>query len=168
MSGLKASLRGGLTALAAISMVFIAVSAVLSTYNAITRSFFAFSSPWIEELSCYLCALMMFLMAPRLEFNDEQLSISFLNEKLKDRPIGKKLIFHVRGAVTIFLYAVLLDAGYRVVVRNLAIGSKSPVLHAPYGYLYAVVMISMILVVVYWIFHFFMEKEGEGGSIESR
>jgi TRAP-type C4-dicarboxylate transport system permease small subunit len=166
MPGLKTVLGWGLAGLAAISAVFIAVSALSSTYNAITRSFFAFSNPWIEELSCYLCALMMFLMAPRLEYLDEQLSISFLDEKLKAHTAARKLIFYIRGAVTVFLYAVLLNAGYRVVARNLSIGSKSPVLHMPYGWLYAIVMASMILVAVYWLFHFFLKNERGGNPIE--
>ncbi|MDR1246936.1 MAG: TRAP transporter small permease [Clostridiales Family XIII bacterium] len=168
MSKLRMLLNGGLTGLMAISTVFLAVSALLSTYNAIARSFFSFSSPWIEELCCYLCALMMFLMMPRLEYFDDQLSISFLNEKLKNHPAGKKLIFCVRGVITVFLYGILLNAGYSVVVRNLLISSKSPVMKVPYGQLYTVVMITVVLVIIYWVFHFFLKNERGGELNESR
>ena len=168
MSMLKTALNRGLLALTGISSLFIAVSAALSTYNALTRSFFAFSSPWIEELSCYLCALTMFLMAPRLEYLDEQLSISFLDEKLKSRPAWRRLIFYIRGVVTVCLYATLLRAGCNVVVRNLAIGSKSPVLQMPYGQLYMIVMLALILVIAYWAFHFFINRHIEWRRAELR
>jgi TRAP-type C4-dicarboxylate transport system permease small subunit len=160
---LRTILDRGLLTLTAISAAFIAAAALLSTYNAVTRSFFSFSSPWIEELSCYLCALTMFLMTPRLEYHDEQLSISFLDEKLKTRPPLRKLIFYIRGVVSVFLYIILLRAGYSVVERNLAIGSRSPVLRMPYGYLYTLVMIAVILVIIYWVFHFFL-KNGQGAQ----
>ncbi|MDR3294918.1 MAG: TRAP transporter small permease subunit [Clostridiales Family XIII bacterium] len=165
---LKKALNGGLTGLTAISVVFLAAAAILSTYNALARSFFSFSSPWIEELSCYLAALIMFLMAPRLEYMDEQLSISFLDEKLKAFPLGRRILFYIRGVLTLFLYAVLLRAGYKVVARNLQIGSKSPVLHVLYGQLYMIVLVALILVILYWVFHFFLKDWGGGKLNEPR
>lgn len=160
-------LGGGIKGLTGISAAFLAVSVVLSTYNAIARSFFSTSYPWIEELSCYLAALMMFLMLPCMEFNDEQLSISFLDEKFGNHQVARQILFYIRGVVTIALNGVLIRAGYRVVVRNLQLRSASPVLKLPYGRLYTVVLAALILLIVYWVFHFFI-NEWRGRSNEHR
>lgn len=151
-------LGGGVKGLTGISAAFLAVSVVLSTFNAVARSFFSSSYPWIEELCCYLAALMMFLMMPCLEFNDEQLSISFLDEKFKNNRIARQILFYIRGVVTVVFNGVLIRAGYKVVARNLQIGSASPVLKLPYGRLYTLVMAALILLIVYWIFHFFINE----------
>ena len=160
---LKKILEGGLKALVGISAVFLAASVLLSTLNAISRSFFLSSFPWIEELCCYLAALVMFLMMPYLEFHDDQLSISFLDEKFKNNQIARQILFYIRGVVTIVFNGILIRAGYRVVVRNLGLGSASPVMKIPYGGLYSVVLVALALVVLYWVFHFFInEWRGNG------
>jgi hypothetical protein len=38
----------------------------------------------------------------------------------------------------------------------------------PYGQLYTVVMITVILVIIYWVFHFFIKNERGGELNESR
>ena len=155
---LNKMLGGGVKGLAGISAVFLSVCVVLSTFNAISRSFLSSSYPWIEELSCYLASLIMFLMMPCLEWRDEQLSISFLDEKFKGNEIARQILFYIRGIVTVALNGVLIQAGYKVVVRNLQIGSASPVMKFPYGRLYTIVLAALILVIFYWIFHFFINE----------
>lgn len=106
----------------------LAVSVVLTTVNALARSFFHMNFPWVEELCCYLAALMMFVMMPSLEFRDEQLSISFLDEKFKNNQVARQILFYIRGIVTVIFTGILINGGYKVVVRNLEIHSASPIL----------------------------------------
>ncbi len=151
-------LDGGLKVLVAISVVFLAASVALSTLNAISRSFFLTSFPWIEELCCYLAGLVMFLMMPYLEFTDDQLSISFLDEKFKNNQTARKILFYIRGFFTVLFNGILIRAGFRVVERNLNLGSASPVMKIPYGGLYTVVLAALVLVIVYWAFHIFINE----------
>ena len=61
---IRKTLNGGLHTLVGIAAAMLAVSVVLTTVNALARSFFHMNFPWVEELCCYLAALMMFVMMP--------------------------------------------------------------------------------------------------------
>lgn len=101
--------------------------------------------------------IIMYLMQPRLEYEDQQLSIAILDEKLKNNPIARRIIFYIRGGVTLFIYILLIKAGFDVVRVNAGTQSATPIMHLPYAVLYSIVIVLMILVIVYWVFHFFLK-----------
>ena len=157
---IRKTLNGGLHTLVGIAAAMLAVSVVLTTVNALARSFFHMNFPW---LCCYLAALMMFVMMPSLEFRDEQLSISFLDEKFKNNQVARQILFYIRGIVTVIFTGILINGGYKVVVRNLEIHSASPILRMPFGWLYGIILATMVLVIVYWVAHLFInEWRGRG------
>ena len=156
---MRKAISGGLLGLSGISATILFVATVLAAYNSIARVFLNKGFTWIEELACYAAGFIMFLMLPVLEYKDQQLSIAFLDEKLKKYPKGRKLIFYVRGAVTIFIFALLVRSGLNVFLRNYSIGAKSPIMEFPYGTLYLILWICVILVIVLWIFHFFLKDD---------
>ncbi len=158
---LRKTLDGGLRGFTYLSAILLSASTILSLINVITRSFLSFSTPWIEEISCYFVAIMMFIMIPVLEYKDDQLTISFLDEMLRKVPVARKIIFVFRGLVTIFFYVLLVKAGFSVVARNFEIVSATPILHIPYGWLYTIETGAFILVIVYWAFHFFLKDWGD-------
>lgn len=155
---IRKTLNGGLHGMVGIAATMLAVSVVLTTVNALARSIFHTNFPWVEELCCYLTALMMFFMMPALEFRDDQLSISFLDEKFKNNQIARQILFYIRGVVTVIFTGILINGGYKVVTRNLEIGSASPILHFPFGWLYGIILITMVLIIVYWIAHLFINE----------
>ena len=160
---IRKTLNGGLHTLVGIAAAMLAVSVVLTTVNALARSFFHMNFPWVEELCCYLAALMMFVMMPSLEFRDEQLSSSFLDEKFKNNQVARQILFYIRGIVTVIFTGILINGGYKVVVRNLEIHSASPILRMPFGWLYGIILATMVLVIVYWVAHLFInEWRGRG------
>lgn len=153
---MRKPLHMGTAVLTQISAVILLVCAILSAGNAISRYFFSVSSPFIEEFCTYGCVLLMFLMQPRLEYKDEQLSISVLDEKLAKFPAIRTVLFWFRGAVTLFIYFFIIRAGFEVIRMNVNNGASTPVMHFPYSILYGIVVAAMLLLVVYWIFHFFI------------
>jgi len=164
---MRKAISAALVALSIIAAATLFVSTVLSAYNTIGRVVFTTSLAWIEELCCYSAGYIMFLMLPFLEYNDRHLSIAFLEEKFKatGNVIGRRIIFYVRGAITVFVFCILARAGYNTFTRNFAINSKSPTMEFPYGVLYLGLFLCVVLVVVLWAFHFFLKKwETEGGE----
>ena len=168
---MRKTLDRALLGLCLIAATILIVSTCLAAYNTIGRVAFTTSLAWIEELCCYSAGFIMFLMLPFLEYNDRQLSIAFLDEKFKaaGNIIGRKILFYIRGAVTIFAFYMLAKSGYATFTRNFMYGSKSPTLEFPYGILYLILFICVILVLFFWAFHLFLKqwksKEG-GGEIE--
>jgi TRAP-type C4-dicarboxylate transport system permease small subunit len=172
-AGPGGNMRKGLektnVALCYLAAVILLLSTVLSVYNTIGRVMFMASFSWIEELCCYSAGFIMFIMCPFLEFNDRQLSIAFLEERFKNTGnlLGRKIIFYIRGIVTVFIFSLLARAGFSTFTRNLEINSKSPIMEWSYGVLYLILFVCVVLVIVFWAFHFFMKKWDDpvGGDV---
>ena len=156
---MRKAISRALLGLSGISATLLFIATVLSAYNSFARVVLNTGVTWIEELACYVAGFIMFIMLPVLEYNDQQLSIAFLDEKLKKYPLGRKIIFWIRGIVTIVLYAILVRAGVGVFQRNFDIGAKSPILEFSYGTLYLILWICLVLVIVAWLFHFFLKDD---------
>lgn len=154
---IRKPLEVGIFSLTSVSSVLLLVCTVLSTGNAVSRFAFSVSSPFVEEFCCIMAVIIMYLMQPRLEYKDEQLSIAILDEKLKGYPMARRVIFYIRGLVTLFIYVLLIKAGFDVVRVNAGTSSSTPVMHMPYAILYGIVVALLIVVVVYWLFHFFLK-----------
>lgn len=161
---IRKPLEAGMFTLTSISSVLLLVCTVLSAGNAISRFAFSVSSPFIEEFSCIMAVIIMYLMQPRLEYKDEQLSIAILDEKLKNFPAARRVIFYIRGLVTLFIYVLLIKAGFDVVRVNMGTQSSTPIMHLPYAVLYGIVTALLIVVVFYWIFHFFLKRDFREGA----
>ena len=140
-----------------ISGFFLGVGAVLYTFNSITR-LFKYGVPWIEEYCIYTIVLMVFLMQARLEVRNQQLSISFLADKVKDNPVFSRILFTIRGIVTILVYAVLFWVGIKVIQQNLSYGVVSPILEFPMWIYFTAVETGLALVIVYWVVYLFSNK----------
>ncbi len=152
-----------LTIVFVISGCLLGLAAILYTFNSITR-LFKHGVPWIEEYCIYTVVLMVFLMQARLEIRDQQLSISFLTDQVNNRPVARRILFTIRGIVTIFVYAVLFQVGTAVIQQNLSFGVVSPIIDFPMGIYFAAIDISLALVIVYWIIYLFTKKwEPENG-----
>ena len=164
---MRKTLTRVLFVLCLIAAAILILSTILAAYNTIGRVAFTVSLAWIEELCCYSAGFIMFIMLPFLEYNDRQLSIAFLDERFKatGNLLGRKILFYIRGGVTVFAFVMLARAGYSTFTRNHMYGSKSPTLEFPYGTLYFILFICVVLVIIFWAFHFFLKEwPKEGGE----
>jgi TRAP-type C4-dicarboxylate transport system permease small subunit len=154
--------------LSMIAAVVLFISTALTGYNTFARVLFTSSLAWIEELSCYFAGFIMFIMLPCLEYNDKHLSISFLDErfKAKGKLTGRKILFYIRGAVTVFIFLILATSGFHTFMRNYAINAKSPTLMFPYGTLYLILFVCVVLTLVLWVFHFFLKQWGDENELD--
>jgi len=151
-----------------VAAILLLSATFLSAYNVAGRVLFSASLTWIEEFSCYAAGFIMFFMMPYLEYNDRHLSIAFLEEsfKAKGNLVGRKIIFYIRGAITVFAFCILARAGYHTFTRNFAIDAKSPTMELPYGILYLILFVCIILVLFVWAFHFFLKDWSQKGGEE--
>jgi len=146
-----------LSVLIAISTLFLGISLVLYTINSLAR-LFKFGVPWIEEYCIYSVVFIVFLLQAKLEFRDEHLSIAFLAEKTKNNPIPRRILFTIRGIVSIAIYLILFREGLLVVQQNLSYGVVSPIISFPMGVYFTLINICFALVIIYWIVHIFTKK----------
>jgi TRAP-type C4-dicarboxylate transport system permease small subunit len=146
-----------LTIVFVVSGCLLGLGAVLYTFNSITR-LFKYGVPWIEEYCIYTVVLMVFLMQAKLEMNDQQLSISFIADRVKNKPVFRRILSTVRGIVTITVYSILFYVGTAVIQQNLSYGVVSAILEFPMGIYFAAVNLSLALVIVYWIIYLFTKK----------
>ncbi|NLY71980.1 MAG: TRAP transporter small permease [Clostridiales bacterium] len=146
-----------LNALIVISTVFLGVALVLYTINSLAR-LFKVGVPWIEEYCIYSVVFIVFLIQAKLEFRDEHLSIAFLAEKVKNNPIPRRILFTIRGIVSIVVYVILFKEGLAVIQQNLSYGVVSPILSFPMGIYFTLINICFVLVIIYWIVHIFTKK----------
>lgn len=154
---LRKFIDGFITVIIGLSVCLLAVGAVLYAINSILRTM-SLNVAWIEEYSIYSLVLVVFLMQSKLEFRDEQLSISILADKVKNKPIPRRIIFSIKGVITIAVYAVLFQTGLTVIKQNLFYGVVSPILAFPMGLYFVLVNICLALVVIYWIIHIFTKR----------
>jgi len=146
-----------ITIMVVISGCILGIGALLYTFNSITR-LFKYSVSWIEELCIYSIVLMVFLMQAKLEFHNEQLSISVLADKLKNKPILKRILYTFKGVVTIFVCIVLFRVGLSVIKQNLTYGVLSPVLGFPMGLYFLLINICLMMVILCQFVNIFTKK----------
>lgn len=151
-----------------VAAVFLTVSTVLACINVFLRYLFGSSLPWADELSIYIVVLMVYIYQCKLEYDGDQLSVSVLVEYFKNRPIILKCMYYLRLLITISLYTLLLNSGFKVVKQHLMYKATTPVMRMPLWILGLIVTIGLILVILAWIIKSLpnkkkndLQKEGE-------
>lgn len=139
-------------------------SAVFYALNCLLR--YAFKAPlaWPEEYCTYVIVLMVFLMQCRLEFRDESLSISVIWEKVKEKPIARRILYSFKGIVTIAMAALMTDIGFSLVEQQFTYGAVTPVMRIPFGIYYIAISISFALVAIVWVINLFTKQFDEEGK----
>lgn len=130
-------------------------SVVCYTANCFMRYVVKAPLSWPEEYCTYIVVLMVFLMQCRLEFRDESLSIGVLWEKVKDRPVARRILFSFKGIVTIGVSLILAFIGKDLALQQFMYKAVTPVMRIPFGIYYAAIAICFLLVVLVWLIHLF-------------
>ena len=151
MNSIRKLFNGFLGFVMAVSAVMLAVSTLLSCINVFLRYVLGTSFPWADEMSIYLAVVMIFIYQCKLEFEDDQLSISALVKKYSDKRIFIKAVYALRTVITFILYIMLIRSGLTVVNQHLMYNAATPVMRFPLWIITLIVTIGLILVIVYWI-----------------
>lgn len=141
-----------------VSGVILASSVIFYAMNCFLR--YAVKSPlaWPEEYCTYVIVLMVFLMQCRLEFYDESLSIAVVWEKVKDKPVPRRILFTFKGIVTILISVLMAHIGRNLTIQQFDYNAVTPVMRIPLGVYYAAIDICFLLIVVVWIVHIFTKR----------
>jgi len=144
-----------------IASIFIAISTILASINVFLRYLFGSSLPWADELSIYIIVMMVYIYQCKLEYDDDQLSISVLAEYFRNKPVILKSMYYVRMVVTVSLYGMLLNTAFKVVQQHWMYKGATPVMRMPFWILGLIVTIGLILVILAWIVKFLPEKKNK-------
>ena len=137
--------------------VFLGISVFFATINAFVRYGLGSSFPWAEEFCTYLVVILVFLVQPWLEAADEQLTIGILGSRLKNEAL-KKVIFIVRGIITVVIFYYLVQFGIYVAEKAYVNKTVTYVLQFPRYILYAITTGIFGLVIVEWLAVIFLNK----------
>jgi len=151
MDSVRKLFNGFLGFVMAVCASMLAVSTLLSCINVFLRYVLGTSLPWADELSIYLAVVMIFIYQCKLEYEDDQLSISALIEKYKNKRIFIKAVYYLRTVITFVLYIILIRSGITVVNQHLMYNAATPVMRLPFSIITILVTIGLILVIIYWI-----------------
>jgi TRAP-type C4-dicarboxylate transport system permease small subunit len=123
---------------------------LLAAVNAICRYALNHSIVWAEELSTYICVLIVFVALAWMESEDRQLKIDIFNEKVKNEAL-KRAIFVLRGLVTLAIFALLIYSGFHTIVSTYNTHSVTYVLKIPRFILYIFVVFSYVFASIGWL-----------------
>lgn len=147
-----------------ISGIFLGTSVLFYVLNCMMRYLFKAPLAWPEEYCTYIVVLMVFLMQCRLEFRDESLSIAVIWEKVKHKPVPRRVMFTVKMILTIIMSALLMYCGYNLTKQQMMYRSVLPVTRIPFSIYYGAITVCFILVIIVGIIHLFTKKFDEKGE----
>jgi TRAP-type C4-dicarboxylate transport system permease small subunit len=101
--------------------------------------------------------ILVFLVQPWLEAADEQLTIGILGSRLKNEAL-KKVIFIVRGIITVVIFYYLVQFGIYVAEKAYVNKTVTYVLQFPRYILYAITTGIFGLVILEWLAVIFVNK----------
>ena len=143
--------------LVAISGLFLAVSVTLCTINTLGRYLFNFYFPWADEFNIFLIVFLVFLTQPWLETRDDQLKIGVLDNMVKNGTV-LRVIYVIRGIVTMAIFGVLVRYGVFVVENTYASKVVTYMLQIPRYTLYAATTAIFCWIILVWLAMIFLNK----------
>ena len=146
-----------ITALLTAAAVLGGASALLATFNAISRKFLSVSFPWVEELCTYLVVIAVFISIPNLELKDKQLCVDFLGSTIKKKAVQKGL-YLFRGVVIIFLCVVVARYGLASTVTAWQTNTVTYVLQWPRAIFFGIGVAGFLAAIVSWVAAIFLNK----------
>ena len=123
---------------------------ILVTYQVVTRYFFNAPSAISEVLAKYLFVWLVMICGAYVFGLREHMNIAFLRDKL---PLRTRLTVEIFSEVLIVLFAltVMIVGGYRGALKQMI--QLDSALQIPVGIIYAVIPISGVLIVFYFIYN---------------
>lgn len=161
MKALRKITEKALNAVIALSAVMLASSMLIYAYNCFMRYAVRAPMSWPEEYCTYIVVLMVFFMQCRLEFKDESLCIGLLDNMMEKNPVLERLLFYLRGVISLIVFGILLNVGVSVAKQNFFYGSISPVLKFSMGMYFALVDVCLALVMVFWVVNIITRRFGK-------
>ena len=110
------------------------------------------SFSFTEELARFSLIWLSILGAAYLHAKQEHLSMDFIYQKL-DAPTQKKVSILVEVFIFLFALVVMVIGGFDLVYTSLHLGQLSGTLRVPFGYVYAILPISGLLMMYFSIHH---------------
>ena len=157
METARKAVHRAMTALLTVSACLGGVSAVLATVNAVSRKLLSVSFPWAEELCTYMVVIAVFLAIPYLELTDKQLCVDLLSNSIKNKT-ARKVLYIFRGAVIIFLCAIVAKYGLTSTVTAWQSNTLTYVLQWPRAIFFGIGVASFIIAIASWAAAIFLNK----------
>lgn len=151
----------GLSTLSAAVLFF---CTVMYGINSLARFFLNSFMGWIEEGICYFICIMTWLFLQTLDYENRNLNIDFLYNKMENRPKIKKIFDIVQGIVNLFISCVLIYAGYFSIRQAIVLHTKNIATGWPYIYLYGPMYIGLVLFALFWVYRLLKSVIQRGGK----
>ena len=139
---------------------------ILFVANVFCRLVLRSSIIWAEDFICYAFVALVWLNLFALDCGDKHLSIDFLYDHWKEGSLGRKILWIIRWATSLFTAGFLTYSGLSAVKQAAKINTKSISTGLPYKYIYGVMLAGILLLLLYWIFSPFIaagkKKAGRG------
>ncbi len=163
MNALNKILTKSAKALESVMIIALIVMVLVMFMQVVLRYVFATGFAWTEELSRFLMVYMIFIGGAVLAAQDGHISVTILDEVLKGVP--RKILKLVQYLLCLLYSGIMAKIGY----STLAIvgRQKSPNMQITMDWIYAIVPVSMALVVFYLLMKIALlftrspQKEGE-------
>jgi TRAP-type C4-dicarboxylate transport system permease small subunit len=147
------------TATDTLSMIFLCICTLTAFVNTVMRYIFLSPLRWSEELCVISLVFMVYFSLPRLEHQNEHLSMTALYNIFP--PVLKKIVNTLRSLVTIGIVSWLGKAGIDVVRRNFVSETYTQVLDLPYGLIYAVIPLAFLVILIVRLLNITAKNPGE-------
>ena len=163
MNALNKGLTKSAKALEIVMIAALMVMVLVMFMQVVLRYAFATGFAWTEELSRFLMVYMIFVGGAVLAAQDGHISVTILDELLKGVP--QKILKLVQYLLCLLYSGIMAKIGY----STLAIvgRQKSPNMQITMDWIYAIVPVSMALIVLYLLIKIALlfthapQKEGE-------
>ena len=134
-----------------VTLVFLmAVMTLDVLWGVTTRYVLGSQASWTEELARFLLIWIGILGAAYASGQKMHLAIDLLQPRLAFRP-QKKLQIALSIVIIVFVLAVLIIGGIRLLYITQTLGQLSPALRIPMAFIYAVLPLSGCLIIYYKI-----------------
>ena len=134
-----------------ISAAILLVSVTLFGLNSLLRFIFKFSILWADEFSVYVFLVGFYLAFVDMDYSNKALSVNFLYDKMKKGSVGKFIFDLINWAISIFIACLLTYSGYTALRRAIRLNTVGLTTKIPYSYLYALILVGIIIWLVYWL-----------------
>lgn len=102
---------------------------------------------WSEEITSFMQLWFVLLPQVWLELKDDQLQLTILVSRIKNVTF-QKILRVGRSLIVFIINPYMAFYGYKVVLQNYRLGSKTFIMEMPYWIVFMILPVSLILMVI--------------------
>ena len=121
-------------------------------WQIITRFILQTPSPFTDELARYLMIWVGVLGAAYASGKKLHVAIDLVSPGIKSEKVRKGVNWSINALIMVFVLAVFVVGGIRLVYITFILSQTSPALQIPLAYVYAIIPASGLLIVYYQSF----------------